>query len=53
MRTSIITLGLAVAVQGATIQARDNGCSVFLKPTKTPPSAPGEIIAYGSSLLLA
>ncbi|KAJ3576438.1 hypothetical protein NPX13_g3705 [Xylaria arbuscula] len=48
MRTSVITLGLAVAVQGATIQARDNGCSVYLEPTKTPPSAPGEIIAYGS-----
>ncbi|KAI0467967.1 hypothetical protein F4859DRAFT_517502 [Xylaria cf. heliscus] len=48
MHPSIITLGLATAVQGAVIQARDSGCSVSLEPTRNPPSAPGEIIAYGS-----
>ncbi|KAI0439034.1 hypothetical protein F4803DRAFT_67829 [Xylaria telfairii] len=48
MRFSIITLGLATAVQGAVIQARDSGCSVSLEATQSPPTGPGEIIAYGS-----
>ncbi|TGJ78507.1 hypothetical protein E0Z10_g10249 [Xylaria hypoxylon] len=48
MRFSVIALGLATAVQGAVIQAQDSGCTVTLEPTKSPPSAAGEIIAYGS-----
>ncbi|KAI0513230.1 hypothetical protein F5B22DRAFT_656950 [Xylaria bambusicola] len=48
MRASIITLGLAAAAQGAVIQARDSGCDIYLKPIRDQPSAPGEIIAYGS-----
>ncbi|GAP90923.1 hypothetical protein SAMD00023353_5100440 [Rosellinia necatrix] len=48
MRFSTITLGLATAVQGAVIQAREGGCSVALEPTQNPPSKAGEYIAYGS-----
>ncbi|KAF2966202.1 hypothetical protein GQX73_g7390 [Xylaria multiplex] len=48
MRFSTIILGLATAVQGAVIQARDSGCTVNLEPVRNPPSGAGEIITYGS-----
>ncbi|KAI1749145.1 hypothetical protein F4782DRAFT_549974 [Xylaria castorea] len=48
MRFSIIALGLATAVRGAVLQARDSGCSVSLEPARNPPSGAGEVIAHGS-----
>ncbi|KAI1357363.1 hypothetical protein F5Y08DRAFT_168619 [Xylaria arbuscula] len=48
MRFSVTALGLAVAVEGAVLQARDTGCTVNLEATTDTPSGAGEIIAYGS-----
>ncbi|KAI0424104.1 hypothetical protein F5Y09DRAFT_154177 [Xylaria sp. FL1042] len=48
MQFSMIALGLATAVQGAVIQARDSGCAVNVQPTLNPPSGAGEVITYGS-----